>query len=101
MKPQIYLTTTRLFVATLLLCSLMTIQTKAGPGDWDLTFGTGGKVFIPGNTIPRRVRVQSDGKITAFGDYAYGSYAFLSRNNSNGTPDSSFGSNGLVFLRQF
>jgi uncharacterized delta-60 repeat protein len=98
---KIKLTTIRVFFAVFLLCGLMIIQTSAAPGNLDLTFGSGGKVVIPANTIPIRVRVQPDGKITTLGDYPYGSYAFISRNNPDGTPDSSFGSNGLVFLRQF
>lgn len=91
-----------ILLASAFILSLLTItRVQAAPGDLDLSFGNGGKVVIPGNTLPLRVRVQSDGKIVALGDYPYASYAFISRNNSDGTPDSSFGSNGLVFLRQF
>src|SRR5688500_19753963 len=98
---QTKLIATRLFAAAFLLCFFMSIQIRAAAGDLDMTFGTGGKVFIQGNTIPIRVRVHPDGKIMVLGEYAYGSYAFISRNNSDGTPDMSFGSGGLVFLRQF
>jgi len=45
MKPKIYLTTIRLFVAAFLLCGLLTIQAQAVPGDLDSTFGNGGKVL--------------------------------------------------------
>ena len=88
------------FALVFLFFALSTARLDAAPGDLDPSFGNGGKVFISGNTLPIRVRIQPDGKIMTFGDYPYTSYAFLARNNSNGTPDFSF-SGGLVFLRQF
>ena len=91
---------TILITAAFIFSLLTTNQAQAAPGDLDPSFGNGGKVFISGNTTPSRVRVQPDGKIMTFGDYPYDSWAFLARNNSNGTPDLSF-SGGLVFLRQF
>jgi uncharacterized delta-60 repeat protein len=92
--------TTILRTAASIWLMWMVCYPQGRPGDLDPSFGNGGKVFISCNTTPRRVRVQPDGKIVTFGDYPYTSYAFLARNNSNGTPDISF-SGGLVFLRQF
>lgn len=76
----------------------------ARPGDLDLGFGSGGKVVLPirmtANDGANKVAVQTDGKIVAAG-YSYnGSYNDLTvvRFNSNGSPDVSFGMNGVVIL---
>ncbi len=60
------------------------------PGVFDATFGTAGKVALPGGTI-RRLVVQSDGKILALG-----SGMDLFRLNADGTFDSSFGVAGRL-----
>jgi uncharacterized delta-60 repeat protein len=70
-------------------------------GSIDATFGTGGQVsntsLIDNYGGPAAVAIQADGKIvlskdvdTGFGDFA------LSRYNANGSPDTSFGINGVV-----
>jgi uncharacterized delta-60 repeat protein len=71
-------------------------------GDLDLTFGIGGKVTTDFNgdfDSAQDVIVQSDGKIVVAGftRNASGSYNFaLSRYNSNGTLDTTFGTGGKV-----
>ena len=75
----------------------------SNPGDLDTTFGTNGLVttnvgdyFSSINSIV----LQSDGKIIAGGNYIvndnYDNYFALARYNSDGTLDTSFGTNGLV-----
>ncbi|HEX7439383.1 MAG TPA: hypothetical protein VF319_04735 [Caldimonas sp.] len=70
-------------------------------GSIDATFGTGGQVsntsLIDNFGGPAAVAIQADGKIvlsknvdTGFGDFA------LSRYNANGSPDTTFGTNGVV-----
>jgi uncharacterized delta-60 repeat protein/CSLREA domain-containing protein len=98
MKPKIYLTTTRLFVAALLLCFSMTLQTQAAPGDLDPSFGNGGKVTstdFGGSAIA----IQSDGKVVAVGVFfpPAGAFEFsLARYNTDGSLDATFGSGGKV-----
>ncbi|MDQ3042225.1 MAG: FG-GAP-like repeat-containing protein [Acidobacteriota bacterium] len=106
MKPKIYLSAIRLFVATFLLCFSMTLQTQAAPGDLDPSFDNGGKVDTHignGDESAFAVAIQSDGKIVAAG----GSYNFtsnggtndgfeLARYNTDGSLDISFGTGGKV-----
>jgi uncharacterized delta-60 repeat protein len=73
----------------------------ANPGDLDPSFGSGGKVYaLPANFMPAEdVAVQADGKLVLVGstlgpdntqDFA------VVRLNANGSPDTGFGSGGLV-----
>src|SRR5262249_24701082 len=71
-------------------------------GSLDTTFGTGGKVttdFGGGHASADAVAVQNDGKIVAAG-HAYSAQTnwdfALTRYNSDGHPDTSFGSGGKV-----
>lgn len=76
-------------------------------GSLDDSFGTGGKVhanFGAGNQVIRKILIQSDGKIIAFGtasgdDIAIPSRIVLTRYNSDGSIDTSFGTNGRFFIR--
>ncbi|PYE47913.1 putative Ig domain-containing protein, partial [Deinococcus yavapaiensis] len=70
-------------------------------GTLDTTFGSGGKVTTPigtSNDFAYALVVQSDGKLVAAGYTLNGTnYDFaLVRYNSNGTLDTTFGSNGKV-----
>ncbi|HVF30417.1 MAG TPA: FG-GAP-like repeat-containing protein [Pyrinomonadaceae bacterium] len=71
------------------------------PGDLDPSFGSGGKVYnLPTNFMPAEdVAIQSDGKLVLAGstlgpdntqDFA------VVRLNANGSPDTGFGTGGLV-----
>ncbi len=101
MKPKIYLTTTRLFVACFLLCGLMIIQTPAAPGDLDPSFGNGGKVFTSIGKLDlygSAVAVQADGKIVTAGESkSVSSVDFaLARFNADGSFDATFDGDGKV-----
>ena len=89
--------------AILAILFFLTVHTvfAANAGDLDPSFGTGGKVYaLPTNFMPAEdVAVQADGKLVLVGstlgpdntqDFA------IVRLNPNGTPDSGFGSSGLV-----
>ena len=76
-------------------------------GSLDTTFGTGGKVTTAIGDVGASayaITIQSDGKIIIAGnsDYlmsppnVYSSMVALARYNSNGTPDITFGSGGVV-----
>ena len=84
-------------------------RTLLSSGDLDPTFGDGGKVTgdIPGAASHERVRdiaVQSDGKIIevaghgGFGAGADAAFA-VTRFNTDGSVDTSFGQNGLQVIR--
>ena len=68
-------------------------------GDFDPSFGTFGKVItdVPGDEISASIALQSDGKILVGGPpgYVFGP-GFLRRYTTNGSLDTSFGTNGLV-----
>ncbi len=71
-------------------------------GTIDSSFGNNGIAAISGNAIS--ISLQTDGKIVLAG-YVYDSIGvhtdfFLSRHNSNGTLDQTFGNNGVVTLNQ-
>ena len=69
----------------------------AASGDLDSSFGTGGKLTLafPGaNDVARATAVQSDGKIIAAG--TDGNDFMLTRYNSDGSIDTTFGSSGRV-----
>jgi uncharacterized delta-60 repeat protein len=69
-------------------------------GDRDNSFGTNGIARVSVSNalaVPRSVVVQTDGKIVAAGTNSIsGGDLALVRFNSNGTPDDSFGTNGIV-----
>ena len=98
-----------LFVSAFLMCGLMTLQTKAAPGDLDPAFGSGGIVVTPITDAanlydePNAIQVQPDGKIVVCGmviysdeETSYPFYSFLVRYNPTGTLDTSFGTNGKI-----
>ncbi len=69
----------------------------AAPGDFDPSFGAGGKVFMPVNQSPSRVQIQPDGKIVTLSyNYWDDSYSVFSRRNADGSPDIAFGNGGYV-----
>ncbi|MEO6656190.1 MAG: carboxypeptidase regulatory-like domain-containing protein [Pyrinomonadaceae bacterium] len=71
-------------------------------GSLDATFGTGGKATVAvsnGRDEARAIALQTDGKIVAVGanlSSAVGDPIAVVRLNANGTPDTSFGTNGIV-----
>src|ERR1700690_2528069 len=70
----------------------------AAAGGLDPTFGNGGKVttFIgSSNSVANAVAVQSDGKILVAG------IPLLTRYNSEGSLDTTFGTNGIVNISGF
>jgi uncharacterized delta-60 repeat protein len=94
---------TKYNVALLALTVLLTPKFSSAQtgGTLDASFGTGGKVITDFGGIPAAARilaVQQDGKILAAGvAFSNGGTDFaLARYNSNGTLDTSFGTNGKV-----
>ncbi len=83
------------------LILLSEISLQAGPGDLDATFGNGGK-FTDWQGFAHAVAIQSDGKIVAAGQNqspgCCPSFA-LTRYNTDGSLDTSFGTGGRVFKR--
>ena len=69
-------------------------------GSLDTTFGTGGKVLtlVDESSSAYAVAIQSDGKIVAAGYSRIGSIGkfALARYNTNGSLDTTFGTNGIV-----
>jgi uncharacterized delta-60 repeat protein len=82
-----------------LVCALCpTAALAVYAGDLDSSFSYDGRVttdFIGGNERAQAVAIQSDGKIVAAGYYGTAEFA-LARYNENGTPDSTFTSDGRV-----
>lgn len=85
------------------LLSLAASHSAAAPGDLDGSFGAGGTVTT--NVDPAAFRdlatdifVQPDGKLLATGTCDSGSYVSicLARYNSDGSPDTTFGTGGTV-----
>jgi uncharacterized delta-60 repeat protein len=79
----------------------ITINSFAQDGSLDLGFGVNGKVTTAigsGNDAGYSVAMQQDGKIVVAGNSTNGSNIdfALVRYNSNGTPDPSFGTNGII-----
>ncbi len=71
----------------------ISMAAQAAIGDLDPTFGTGGKVTTyvgSSNSYANTVAIQSDGKIVVAG------VPLLTRYNSDGTLDTTFGTNGIV-----
>ncbi len=105
MKHKIY-AAIYLFIA-ILVCGLTAIQTNAAPGDLDLTFGNGGKVYIcDAVPLPTRVRVQPDGKVVTVAYSYLDGESYISRRNADGTGDSTFGNApfgyvGLVYFNDY
>jgi uncharacterized delta-60 repeat protein len=70
-------------------------------GSIDTSFGTDGIVFLKENSIVsigKTVAVQEDGKIIIVGNYL-GDHFVTIRYNSNGTLDSTFGQNGIIYTQ--
>lgn len=67
-------------------------------GDLDPTFGNGGKVTIQNTFLPTGLAIQSDGKIVIASSSSLGSAGdwILTRLNSDGSLDTSFGVGGKV-----
>jgi uncharacterized delta-60 repeat protein len=67
-------------------------------GSLDTSFGTGGKVnsFVVGSEFAYSVAVQADGKLVVAGSQTSNNRAVLSRYNSNGSLDNSFGQSGTA-----
>ena len=88
-------------VSLAVVMSLLAADAGAGPGDLDVTFGTGGKVitdFGPRNDGADAVAIQADGKIVAAG-YSVGDVGYdfaLVRYHVDGSLDASFGAAGKV-----
>ncbi len=95
------ITLSQKLIAVLVLGSCIPVSIAAS-GQLDDTFGTNGRViFAPMsdyNTI-RRLKILPDGKIVSFGGHSLPQQrgiSFVFRNNSDGTFDTTFGTNGLV-----
>jgi len=91
------------------LCILLSVcvASFAQEGDLDLTFnGTGYRIMVPGNfTLPATgyaIAVQPDGKIVTAGPgrgvTSSGPQFMITRQLTNGTPDPTFGTNGIVYI---
>jgi len=79
----------------------MTVSALAAPSDLDTSFGTGGKVTTNSASSveeARAVVIQPDGKIVVAGyqSAGFGPDFFIARYNPNGTPDTSFDTDGFV-----
>ena len=96
-----------LSLGTLLFSSILV---PAAPGDLDPTFGVGGKALIPVGKVSydqgRSAALQTDGKIIIVGDsVGDGEYSneaanlFVTRLNTDGSRDPSFGIGGSTVLR--
>jgi uncharacterized delta-60 repeat protein len=89
--------------AVCLSISVVRDRVQAAPGDLDPSFGSGGKVvtdFGADDGI-MSLLVQPDGKIVAVGFVSSRSGFAVARYNSNGSLDSSWGTNGLVTTEFF
>jgi hypothetical protein len=92
----------RLFIVLTLLLFLCWPQSRyvqAAGGDFDFTFGDGGRVITDISTADdiHALAVQPDGEIIAVG-FGTGNFA-LARYNIDGTPDFTFGTGGKVDTR--
>jgi uncharacterized delta-60 repeat protein len=91
-----------LAVLLLVLCVSFSIRTvDAAAGDLDLAFGTGGKALMDFGRYsrPLAVALQPDAKIVVVGQVGFSDSSSdfaLARLNSDGSPDNSFGNQGLV-----
>ncbi len=102
-----FLSAKLLIVMVSLFCGALSFHAKAQPGDLDPTFGvqrrqsTEFPIPPPGGSRgePNAIVQQPDGKILVGGSafISYVRWAFaLARYNADGTPDASFGNNGVV-----
>jgi uncharacterized delta-60 repeat protein len=66
-------------------------------GSLDASFGASGKVFTAGPGETGSLTIQADSKIVAAGSSIVTGVGILGRYNSDGTPDASFGSSGIVY----
>jgi uncharacterized delta-60 repeat protein len=83
----------------LVAMSLVCISSfAASPGSLDQSFGIGGKVAnqIFGTDVPRDIEVMDNGKIVTVGSNGTGDFV-TARYNSNGTLDTTFSGDGIVF----
>ncbi len=89
-----------LVACVVLAAALLVTPAQAAPGELDPSFGTGGKVLtdIAPNGIAQALALQPDGKIIAVGSASgSGESIFaLARYNPDGSPDTTFGSGGVV-----
>ena len=89
----------------ILLLLLVNFTAHAQPGSLDITFGTGGKVQTKPSTTRNygeTVAIQKDGKIIVGGYSWQNGYQFtLVRYKTDGTVDSTFGTNGVTFNTYF
>src|SRR6186997_2673703 len=95
-KAPIIMKALRILLLRRALC-LLALNVHAAPGDLDASFGTGGKVTTPignGNLYGNSVVMQSDGKIVVAG-HSDSDFALV-RYNTNGSPDTNFGTGGRV-----
>ncbi|PBC62611.1 calcium-binding protein [Streptomyces sp. Tue6028] len=67
-----------------------------GNGSLDTTFGTAGRVLTPGGGGAQDVVLQSDGRIVVAGNNGPGGDFAVLRYGTDGSPDSGFGTGGLV-----
>src|SRR5579884_2450428 len=96
--PSIRVLASLLFMAATLVSAAVSAQAQAG--HLDPTFAMNGissDSFNGGTNVPTAVAIQSDGKIVVVGEV--GGFGGFVRLKTNGTLDSSFGSNGLVTVR--
>ena len=96
---------TGVMVASLFFALMFQLNVDARPGDLDSTFDFDGKTTASFGTLDFAVDVaiQSDGKIVVAGNSAGGIEPSLTdfslvRYNPDGSPDTSFGSGGKVFI---
>lgn len=91
----------------LVICSVVLSHATAQAGTFDPTFDVDGRVIThvgqsTQGSVPVRVFTLPDGKVLVAGENAFISFhayvpaPLLVRYNSDGTPDTTFGTNGLV-----
>jgi uncharacterized delta-60 repeat protein len=90
-----------IIIANLFCVLSIYINVHANPGDLDTTFDSDGFVITPfsGADTGQEIAVQTDGKIIVVGysQNAMGYDFALARFNSDGSPDTGFGTGGKVF----
>ena len=99
----------KIYTALLLVFLIVALDkaTQARPGDFDLSFGSGGKVVTPVGTkssdFGYATALQPDGKIIVAGRSYDGVYTgfMVSRINTDGTLDTSFGTGGIAYKKFF
>jgi uncharacterized delta-60 repeat protein len=92
----------RIGVAVLAIGSILVLVPPAladpSTGYLDRTFSDDGKILtdVAGNDIGEAVAVQADGKIVAVGSAHAGGDIVVARYDTDGAPDDTFGTNGIV-----